>query len=82
MEDRPRRQRYLVPTPSAFPAPEFYQLIRASISTTWTDETNWPAAGGQVLLASLLVGELLLELAQSLRKWRTGHAYTLPLGAS
>ena len=34
MQDRPRRQRHLVPATSAFPASELYQLVRLPLSTT------------------------------------------------
>src|SRR5271157_3995357 len=75
MEDCPSRQRNLVATTGTLPAPEVHQVIGASVPTARTHEAIRPAAGGQVLLASLFAGELRLEFAQGFRKRRPRHPH-------
>jgi putative transposase len=54
MQDRPGRQRDLVPTACTLPSSEVRQLIGTPVSTFRTDEAIRPAAGGQILLACLV----------------------------
>ena len=79
MQDRPSRQRNLVPTTGTLPASELCQLIGAPAPASRAHETMRPAAGGQILLASFFSRKLRLELAQGFGKRRARHSPTLPL---
>jgi len=81
VKNSPRGQRDLVPTGSTLPPSLVHQFIGSSMSASRTDEAIGPATGRQVLLASLVCGEVGLKLVYCLRKRRSGHPFTLPIGA-
>ncbi len=74
-----RSQRDLVATAGTLPAPPSHQGVAMRVGTSGTLEALRPAAGGQVLLASLFRSELRLEFAQGFRKRRASHPLTLPV---
>lgn len=79
VEDCPRRERDLVTAGGTLPAPPFDQRIGVRTLASWALVAVGPPAHGQVLLASLLSGELELELAQSGRERHLTHALILPV---
>jgi hypothetical protein len=81
MKDRPRCQRNLVPAFGALVAPLVNQFVGSVVPTSWTIKAVRPTARRQILLASLLCGEVGLKLAKRLGEWRSGHPYTLHIGA-
>jgi hypothetical protein len=64
VKDGSRGERDLVPAGSTLPAPPPHQGIAMRVGASGTFEALGPAAGSQVLLASLFGGELRLEFAQ------------------
>src|SRR5882724_5257175 len=81
VENRPGRQRHLMPAGHALPASLSYDGIRALVPTALTRKAIGPATGCQILLASLFAGELTLKFAQARRKGWPRHAPTLYLVA-
>ena len=81
VKNSPGGQRDLVSTGSTLPPSLVHQFIGSSMSASRTDEAIGPATGRQVLLASLVCGEVGLKLVYCLRKRRSGHLFTLPIGA-
>ncbi len=81
MKDRPGCQRNLVPALGALVAPLVNQFVGSVVPTSWTIKAVRPTARRQILLASLLCGEVGLKLAKRLGEWRSGHPYTLHIGA-
>src|SRR5215831_19645232 len=73
MQERPGCQRDLAPAPRTLPTSLLHQFIGPTVTTARTDEAIRPAAGCQVLPASLFGGELRLEFAQRFWKRRTRH---------
>jgi hypothetical protein len=81
VENRPGRQRHLMPAGGALPVSLSHHGIRALVPAAPTGKAIGPATGCQILLAGLLGGELTLKLAQACRKGRTRHVPTLHLVA-
>ena len=82
VKDRPGCQRNLVPALGALVAPLVHQFIRSFVPASRTSEAIRPTARRQILLASLLRGEVGLKLPKRLGERRSGHSYTLPIGGS
>ena len=82
VKDRPGCQRNLVPALGALVAPLVHQFIRSFVPASRTGEAIRPTARRQILLASLLCGEVGLKLTKRLGERRSGHSYTLPIGGS
>jgi hypothetical protein len=66
VKDRPGCQRNLVPTFGALVAPLFHQFIRSFVPASRASKAIRPTARRQILLASLLCGEVGLKLAKRL----------------
>lgn len=79
MEDRPGRQRDLVPACRTLPAPLFHHCVRPPVAAPRTQEAIRPATCRQILLTGFFTRELKLKLAQTRRKGRAGHTATLPV---
>jgi hypothetical protein len=62
VKNSPGGQRDLVPTASTLAPSLVHQFVGSSMSVSRADEAIGPATGCQVLLASLLTGEVSLEL--------------------
>jgi hypothetical protein len=80
VENRPRRERYLMATSDALP-PTRGHRVGPSMPAPRTDEALRPATGGQIPFAGVLGRELPLKLVQILRKWRSRHLLTLQVVA-
>src|SRR5207244_12853802 len=78
MKDRPGCQRNLVPAFGALVAPLVYQFIRSFVPASRTSKAIRPTARRQILLASLLCGEVALKLTKRLRERRPEYPSTLP----
>jgi len=63
VKNSPRSQRDLVPAASALPASLVCQFVGSPMTASRADEAIGPSTGRQVLLASLLTGEVGLKLA-------------------
>jgi len=63
VKNSPRGQRDLVPTASTLPASLVCQFLGSPMTASRADEAIGPSTGRQVLLASLLTGEVGLQLA-------------------
>jgi hypothetical protein len=81
VQNRPGRQRHLIPAGGALPASSSHHGVCALVPAALTCEAIGPATGGQILLAGLFAGELTLKFAQASRKGRTRHAPRLYLVA-
>ncbi len=81
MQNRPGRERHLMPAGGALPTSLSHHGICALVPAAPTREAIGPATGGQILLTGLFAGELTLKFAQVSRKKRTRHAPTLYLVA-
>jgi hypothetical protein len=81
MQNRPGRERHLMPAGGALPTSLSHHGICALVPAAPTREAIGPATGGQILLTGLFAGELTLKFAQVSRKRRTRHAPTLYLVA-
>lgn len=82
VQNRPRRQRDLMPASRALPASLFEDRVGARVIASRASESVGPPTRGQVLLARLFGRELTLELAQISWKRRARHARTLLMAAS
>jgi hypothetical protein len=81
VKDRPGCQRNLVPAFGALVAPLVHQFIRFFVPASRTSKAIRPTARRQILLASLLCGEVGLKLAKRLGERRSGHpSYTTHWG--
>jgi hypothetical protein len=81
VKDCPGCQRNLVPAFGALVTPLVQQFIRSFVPASRTTEPIRPTARRQILLASLLCGEVGLKLTKRLRERWSRHPYTLPIGA-
>src|SRR6266850_208346 len=81
VQNRPGRQRHLIPAGGALPTSLSHHGICALVPAAPTREAIGPATGGQILLTGLFADELTLKFAQVFRKRRTRHAPTLYLVA-
>lgn len=81
VKDGPGCQRNLVPAFDALAAALAHQFIGSRVPTSRTNESVWPTARRQILLAGFLRGEVRLKLRQRLGERWPGHPYTLPVGA-
>ena len=81
VQNRPGRQRHLIPAGGALPTSLSHHGICALVPAAPTREAIGPATRGQILLTGLFASELTLKFAQVSRKRRTRHAPTLYLVA-
>lgn len=82
VQNRPGRQRHLVPARRALPASLFHDGVGARVGASRASESVGPPTRGQVLLARFFGRELTLKLAQISGKRRARHAHTLLMVAS
>ena len=81
VKNRSGCQRDLVAATGTLPPSLIHQVISPPISAARTQEALGPAAEREVPFAGFLGSEVALKLPQGLGKWRSGHPFTLPIGA-
>jgi hypothetical protein len=79
VEYSPGRHRDLIAAGGTLPAMAACQAVRGRLPAPRTPEAVGPAARSQVLRASVLAGELWLELPPALGDTRSGHTKTRPI---
>src|SRR6516225_9420299 len=80
MQDRPRRQRHLVPATSAFPASELYQLVRVPLSTTRAHKAIWPRQAAKYCWQASSLANSVGTRAKWLETALGPRLYTTPWG--
>src|SRR5207247_8813450 len=80
VQNRPGRQRHLMPTLGTLPAP-LRDGVGTPVRAAWTHETIRPSTCRQISFAGFFGCELTSKLVQILRKGRARHAPTLHIVA-